>query len=539
MSILASLPCPKSAWLAWMGIPLELLQAIFLHPYFQINYPKSTRLYRKIVIPICVYLAFATLIRRSIYPLDQYLHFNFGFTTMPTFHFVCLCFIYGFHQGPVFKSEVALFNCQTQAKPEERNEKQESDKLNESENKPEEEHPSSPTSQPEQPQSSHHSCHRDKNPNQSILRNRKSKSKSRSVCLKGERDMKKREEASLRGEPGSLAEIIPTNSCLEKPPSIGELTRWVSALIMNPRGLICTWSPPENVVPIERNVNFNKFILNLILRTIIMHFWFQFVCGLGVEVVINSKGDINHFLFDRLSLPPWKIIKCIAPYFLTVMLGGGAYSGFALAGALFNIVEIIIISTLRKILPDGNQFKPEPVDPSNYPPLFNSPWTRESLTEFWGKGWQAVFRHHFLFCGAQPMYLIFKPYGSTISKLAAVMGAMGLSAAMHEFCLASISSIDPTFSSVRMFLSQGIGIVMEAMFKKITGRKVCGIIGWTWTFGWMIFNGTPMVDAWIKRSLGKGVLPISDWGWMNHLVPFGPLITPEVYEYLMSWIRVF
>ncbi|OAV92228.1 hypothetical protein PTTG_27708 [Puccinia triticina 1-1 BBBD Race 1] len=50
---------------------------------------------------------------------------------------------------------------------------------------------------------------------------------------------------------------------------------------------------------------------------------------------------------------------------------------------------------------------------------------------------------------------------------------MGLSAAMHEFCLVSVSKIDPNFSSVRMFLSQGIGIVLEAIFKKFTGHKVC------------------------------------------------------------------
>jgi hypothetical protein len=53
---------------------------------------------------------------------------------------------------------------------------------------------------------------------------------------------------------------------------------------------------------------------------------------------------------------------------------------------LFNLVEIGIISLLRSVLPENSTFRPEPVNPSNYPPLFNNPWLRTSLTEFWGKG---------------------------------------------------------------------------------------------------------------------------------------------------------
>jgi hypothetical protein len=50
-------------------------------------------------------------------------------------------------------------------------------------------------------------------------------------------------------------------------------------------------------------------MINLIVRTVIMHFWFQLVCALGVEVVINSKADTNHFLFERLGFPSWRIMK--------------------------------------------------------------------------------------------------------------------------------------------------------------------------------------------------------------------------------------
>ncbi|WAR54209.1 hypothetical protein PtB15_3B722 [Puccinia triticina] len=435
---------------------------------------------------------------------------------MPTFHFICLSIIYGFHQGPVFKSEVELFDQDSE------------DQVEGHAGKPEGEEPAQQGDDYKKSEVKHSS---------SDVRSRKCKSKPRSKFVNNTTGEKHNEIAPA--DQTSTAQTTSRKVSLEKPPSIGELTRWISALIMNPRGLICTWSPPENVVPIQRNLNFRKFMMNLILRTVIMHFWFQFVCALGVEIVINSNADVDHFLFERLGLTPWRIAKFYTPFFLTVVLGGGAYSGFALAGGLFNIVEISTISFLRLILPANSSFRPEPVNPSNYPALFNDPWFRTSLTEFWGKGWQAVFRLHFLFCGAQPMYKIFHRYGPTVGKLAAVMGAMGLSAAMHEFCLVAVSKIDPTFASFRMFLGQGIGIALEAIFKQVTGQKVSGPLGWAWTFGYMILNGRPMVDAWIQRSLGRGVVPFKQWGLMHFLVPFGPLITDEVYVYLMSWVKIF
>ncbi|POW07456.1 hypothetical protein PSTT_08258, partial [Puccinia striiformis] len=497
MGYLAYLPCPQSAWLAWMGVPMHMFQAALLHPYFQINHPKSTRLCRMIAIPICIYLALATIERRSFLPLDKYIHFNFGFVTMPTFHLICLSFIFGFHQGPVFKSEVELFNQNAQIK--------QKDAMNTMER-----------------------TNRLKKgliiPNHWPSRNRKSKSKS-SRGKKCNDTTEEKQKGSSPTDQTSITKNDPTKTSLDKTPPIGELARWVAALFMNPRGLICVWAPPENY-----------FVPNLLLRTAVMHFWFQFVCALGVEVVVNSNGDFDHFLFERIGLPPLRIIKLVSPFYMTVLLGGGAYSGFALAGGLFNILEISIISLLRVILPKNNSFRPDPLNPYNYPPLFNTPWLRTSLTEFWGKGWQAVFRHHFLFCGAQPMYKIFHIFGPTIGKLAAVMGAMGLSAAMHEFCLVAVSELDPTFSSSRMFLGQGVGIALEAIFKLVTGHKVSGPLGWIWTFAFIIFNGRPMVDAWIQRGLGRGVLPIQEWGLIQHLVPFGPLITDEVYAWLMSWV---
>lgn len=206
MSILESLPCPQSPWLAWIGIPLQLFQAIFLHPYFQIHHPKATRLYRLMVIPICIYMAFATVPRRTIWPIEKFVHFNFGFVTMPTFHFICLSIIFGFHQGPVFKSEVELFN-QEDPKPN-------PDPAGRDEKLP-------PAEDQHVPQ--------DDTKSSNYLRNRKSKSKRRAA------QPANTSVEETQKVPALESSTVTTHSAktwVEGPPSIGELARWISALIM-------------------------------------------------------------------------------------------------------------------------------------------------------------------------------------------------------------------------------------------------------------------------------------------------------------------
>ncbi|MBW0479701.1 hypothetical protein O181_019416 [Austropuccinia psidii MF-1] len=468
---LPELPCPKSTLGMYLGLPLLLLQLILLHPYYQLKYPGS-KLIRKAVLPIQLYMAFATLPKRIIEPRSAYLHFNFSLVSLTAFHFICLSIICAFHQGAVYKTEAEIFETRN-----------------------------------------------------SIEKNDSRKSLS-------DKEITTTEELSKQNLQ-KKSESVNSKSQALKRPSIGEQTRWIISFLMSPRGLKCVWAPPENVVPLLPKMSAKQFLIETYIWAVVMHIWFQFICAFGVASVSNPRGAYG-VLTDDFGLPSWKILEFYSPYLLTIVLGGGAYSGFALVGCLFNLIEVSLIHLWRAILPEGNQFRPEPFDSTYYPPLFNEPFIRTSLAEFWGKGWQAVFRHHFLFCGALPMYKIFGRFGKTAGKLAGVMGAMMLSAAMHEFCLVSVSKPDPSYSSTKMFLIQGVGIVLEAIFQKVTGHRVEGILGWLWTFSFVILNGRPMVDAWKRNGLGnsEGAVNFKQWGLIQYFVPFGAFITDNVYYYL-------
>jgi hypothetical protein len=56
--------------------------------------------------------------------------------------------------------------------------------------------------------------------------------------------------------------------------------------------------------------------------------------------------------------------------------------------------------------------------------------------------------------------------------------------------------IDLTFKTTIFFISQGVGICLENVFKQAFGRNVDGFFGGIWTFSWLVYFGTPMVTLW-------------------------------------------
>ncbi|KAI8456461.1 hypothetical protein BY996DRAFT_8446616, partial [Phakopsora pachyrhizi] len=399
-----------------------------------------SRLIRMAVVPYIIYITIISTPKRLIEPVESFLHLNFPLVAIPNFHVGCMSIMFALHDGPVFKTD----------------------------------------SEP------------DRSENEQV-----EKDTDEVVVLDDKSDM------AVSRVKSTERTNISSSSSLKAAPTWGELTKFLVAVIMSPRGLQCTWAPPSSVVKLYPKMSITKFVWKTLMNLALQQFIFLCVCGFGVPSAQNPQGMYG-YLTEELGIPSSEFLRSAAPYILTSLLGFGAYSGFALIGYVFDLVEVLFY-TLARTLPEGNSFRPDPFDPRFHPPLYNRPWTRTSLTEFWSKGWHAVFRQHFLFCGAIPMYKLFKRFGPTVGKISAVMGAMMLSAAMHELCLSSVTKLDPNFNSSKMFLAQGVGMVLEAIFKKVTGRKVQGILGWIWTSAFLSVWGRPMVDSWygVKKKKKK------------------------------------
>jgi hypothetical protein len=88
------------------------------------------------------------------------------------------------------------------------------------------------------------------------------------------------------------------------------------------------------------------------------------------------------------------------------------------------------------------------------------------------------------------------------------MGAFFWSAILHDFGLWGMGKGTDFWSAGLFFLMMGVGVIVEALFKKATRRKVGGWAGWLWTMGWVVGWGTLLVDCYARLGLvGSQIIP--------------------------------
>ncbi|KAF8896602.1 hypothetical protein BD779DRAFT_1496826 [Infundibulicybe gibba] len=152
------------------------------------------------------------------------------------------------------------------------------------------------------------------------------------------------------------------------------------------------------------------------------------------------------------------------------------------------------IGTLHGVLYFGQH-------PTQWPPVFASPWYSTSLTEFWAKRWHQLFRDNFISLGGRVMSFF-------LGRVGAVLGAFFTSGILHYWGLWGMGNGSDFTCVVGFFLAMGVGVVLEGLWKKVTGCKVGGSIGWIWTLLWIISWGNILVDAWSRKGLiGSVFLP--------------------------------
>jgi len=136
--------------------------------------------------------------------------------------------------------------------------------------------------------------------------------------------------------------------------------------------------------------------------------------------------------------------------------------------------------------------------PLSWPPIMGNPWLAESMHTFWAKEWHQALRRTFMVFGGYPGMWIAGDYGM-------VFGAFLASGLFHACSMYSpLRGFD--YSTMAFFASQGLVLMFERLWKRITGRKVGGWIGRLWVYFIMFVCAQPMVDAWHRRGLGGGVV---------------------------------
>ena len=247
-------------------------------------------------------------------------------------------------------------------------------------------------------------------------------------------------------------------------------------LILNPRGIGWDWSttrPPPFTRPTESTP---RYLLATFLSGV-RHTLAADVCQYVTQAMSPSTfgSHAGGTIFDS-ALPP--LVRYFRSTFISFLGGLVVYYSLSAQYDIFACIGIIAFGQ----------------HPSQYPPLFQSPWRSVSLVELWGRRWHQCFRSTFTFVGSKPMSFLFGPIGG-------IIGAFLVSGVVHDVGLWGLGRGSDFRSVGGYFLMMAVGIILEGVWKAVSGKNVGGVLGWAWTVVWTVGWANLLVDAWYRRGV--------------------------------------
>jgi hypothetical protein len=161
----------------------------------------------------------------------------------------------------------------------------------------------------------------------------------------------------------------------------------------------------------------------------------------------SQHSGLLYTYFPSLPRPSY-IIGQASRLMQVVAFGGVVYSTLECGYSALTLVVYLLTHLLRKITPSKSfatfpwsLVRPDPFRPEAWPRLSNKPLKSNSLADFWGKRWHALFRRIFIVVGSKPLAVlvqyipVLEKSQKKVLKLAAgTLGAFMTSGILHECC---------------------------------------------------------------------------------------------------------
>ena len=275
---------------------------------------------------------------------------------------------------------------------------------------------------------------------------------------------------------------------------------WFDAfdLLCNYRGIGWTWPQGLQIPKETRNVKSTKAFMLTTLQWLILSLIVFDFCHYAVQVMLlKSNGSLTGSIFDP-SLPP--LLRYTRSTIITILCGFVIFLGVE---NQYNITTLIAVGLFRQ-------------SPTLWPPVSARPYRATSLNQFWTIGWHQSFREIFISFGG-------KPFAYFFGKAGGVMGAFLISGILHDLgCWGLGRGTDPR-KVLGFFLMNGVGLILESVYKSATGKRVGGVAGLIWTYIWVVGWGNLLTDAWFERGLATSRYwpPQSSPAFWVHSILFG------------------
>lgn len=248
-------------------------------------------------------------------------------------------------------------------------------------------------------------------------------------------------------------------------------------LTFNMRG--CGWNfstgmkLPEHARPLAPTSAFIIPTLRSLVTHVVLFDFIHYACQLfGPDTIGSTTGGS---IYDMsISNPFTRYLRSTT---LTFLIGLLIYGALQIGHDALCIIGVLVFRQ----------------SPAEWPPLFHSPWFSTSLTEFWATRWHQLFRQDFIALGAYPLSLV-------AGRSGGVLGAFLVSGVLHYVGLWGMGR----GSDMRLifhFLLMGVGVVLEGLWRRVSGKRVHGWLGRIFAWTWTLTVGHLMADPWCRAGL--------------------------------------
>lgn len=200
------------------------------------------------------------------------------------------------------------------------------------------------------------------------------------------------------------------------------------------------------------------------------------VYALAFEAILY----VHSVVYETPDVLPWAVRRVLG----ILIFPGFMYTAHS---AHYPILRVFGIVVLRQ-------------DSREWPDLYNAPLRSTSLADFWGKRWHQAVRHMATSTGGRIL-------GGILGRAGFIMGTFIVSGLWHDAGTWGMDRRSGLCCSLTPFFTlNGVGVVLEDVYRRSTGRKIGGTLGWLWTVSWMLACFLVTFDAGCMEEYHQQVL---------------------------------
>lgn len=216
---------------------------------------------------------------------------------------------------------------------------------------------------------------------------------------------------------------------------------------------------PKPTRPLERTAFLRATLISFFQNYFILDF---------LDILLKLFPGVGSPTGGTMFYPLAPTLRYTVSTIIHLISGAALIAGFRM---IYDLITLIAVACLDS-------------SPLSWPPIMGDPWHAESMHTFWAKEWHQVLRQTFFVFGGYPGMWIAGDYGMVFGTFLAsgLFHACSLHSPSHGF----------DYSTVVFFALQGPVLMLERLWKRITGRRVGGWIGMLWVYLLMFAGAQPM-----------------------------------------------